>query len=60
MYSYNDEFNVFGNDYSNDSDNSEIFSNYEGFYQSYNEIPYKYEPYKMDNYLLSPTLDDIC
>ena len=59
MYIYNDELNVFDNDYSNDSDNPEIFSNSEGFYQSYNEIPYKYEQYKMDNYLLSPTLDDI-
>ena len=59
MYIYNDELNAYGNDYSNDSDNPEIFSNSDGFYQSYNEIPYKYEPYKKDNYLLSPTLDDI-
>jgi len=59
MDSFNSEFNVFDNGYSNDSDNPEIFSVTECFYQSYNEIPFKYEPYEKENYLLNPTLDDI-
>mgnify|MGYP007101873671 CR=1 FL=1 len=59
MDSFNSEFNAFDNGYSNDSDNPEIFSVTESFYQSYNEIPFKYEPYEKENYLLNPTLDDI-